>query len=152
MSERIRENVEKKKTLSGKRWGEMGMQERNKMIERVRSSVGSAAVRLGNRVLAIYVFAREPSSRVEFPSFPYVGSKCGSSPVQKLPLLSQQHKNTGFKNALFPRTVQQRAYHTIPKSPSFFRSLNRNRQTEQRDQKVFTSHVPQRKFEPKPNE
>ena len=41
MSERIRENVEKKKTLSGKRWGEMGMQERNKMIERVRNSVGS---------------------------------------------------------------------------------------------------------------
>ena len=137
--------------MHGKEWGEWECK-RNKMIERVHNSDRLSSGSSRHRVLAIYVLAREPSSRVEFPGFPYVGSKCGSSPVQKLSLLSQKHKNAGFKNALFPQTDQQRAYHTMPKSPSFFRSPNRNRQTEQRDQKVFTSHVPQRKFEPKPNE
>ena len=85
---------------------------RNIMTERVCNSCRLSSGSSRHRVLAIYVLAREPSSRVEFPGFPYVGSKCGSSPVQELPLLSQQHKNTGFKNPLFPQTDQQRDYHT----------------------------------------
>ena len=65
----------------------------------------------------------------------------GPSPPQKELLLPQQPKNRSFiSNTLFTQNSQQRAHHTVPRVPEFFRSFNIQEKQAKYNQKIFTTH------------